>query len=224
MLADLLQNLTNRFWAAVPWTQGQFTLAVVLILFLLLTFSTLAPDVILILGVVVLLVAGVITPGDALSGLSNEAMVTVGVLFIVGAGVRETGGVDWIAARLFGRPRSVTAADSSRGGVSYRRAPVRRTGEGTNEQEARPCGTPSRPTGSTSRTTCRASAAATPPTPSLPARTPARACRRCRRGRRSRSTPASPPDPFGASESTARSTCNAVFLSLSARSNTCFPT
>jgi di/tricarboxylate transporter len=106
----MLANLTDRLWAALPFTQGQFTLGVVLALFVLLTFSTLAPDVILILGVVILLVTGVITPADAVVGLSNEAMVTVGVLFIVGAGVRETGGVDWIAARLFGRPKTVGRA------------------------------------------------------------------------------------------------------------------
>ena len=37
--------------------------------------------------------------------MSNEGMITVGVLFVVGAGVRETGGVDFIATRLFGRPK-----------------------------------------------------------------------------------------------------------------------
>ena len=37
-------------------------------------------------------------------------MVTVAVLFVVGAAVRETGGVDLIAARLFGRPKTPTRA------------------------------------------------------------------------------------------------------------------
>lgn len=110
MLAKLFADATERFWAAVPIGQGQFTLGLVLSMFVLLTVSSLPPDVILILGVVVLVVLGVITPGEATAGLSNEGMVTVGVLFIVGAGVRETGGVDWIAARLFGRPQSVTGA------------------------------------------------------------------------------------------------------------------
>jgi di/tricarboxylate transporter len=90
--------------------QGQFTLGLVVVLFLLLAFSALSPDIILILGVVVLLTLGIVTPADALSGFSNEGMITVGVLFIVGAGVRETGGVDWIASRLFGRPKSVLGA------------------------------------------------------------------------------------------------------------------
>jgi di/tricarboxylate transporter len=54
------------------------------------------------------LLSGILSPDEALAGLANEGMVTVGVLFIVGAGVRETGSVDWIAHRLFGRPEGKT--------------------------------------------------------------------------------------------------------------------
>lgn len=53
---------------------------------------------------------GVLTPGDALSGFSNAGMLTVGVLYIVVAGLRETGGIDWIAAQLLGRPKSERGA------------------------------------------------------------------------------------------------------------------
>ena len=91
-------------------TPAQFTLGLVVALFLLLAFTSLAPDLILMLGVLVLLVSGVLSPGEALAGLSNEGMVTVAVLYIVGAGVRETGGVDWIAKSLFGRPRTLLGA------------------------------------------------------------------------------------------------------------------
>src|SRR4051794_39114458 len=87
-----------------------FTLGLVIVLLLLLAFSTLAPDIILILGVLVLLLTGVLSPADGLIGLSNEAVVTVGLLYVVGAGVRETGGVDWIAKSLFGRPKTVIGA------------------------------------------------------------------------------------------------------------------
>ncbi|HEX5106130.1 MAG TPA: SLC13 family permease [Pirellulaceae bacterium] len=97
--------------AAADFTwQGGFTLALIVAVFLALAFTTLAPDIILIGGVILLVVSGVLSPGDALAGLSNEGMVTVGVLYIVGAGVRETGGVDWIAKSLFGRPKSLLTA------------------------------------------------------------------------------------------------------------------
>jgi di/tricarboxylate transporter len=100
----------ESFWSVMPFDKAQFTLGLVVFLFGLLAFSTLAPDIILILGVVVLLLLGVINPSDALAGFSNEGMVTVGVLYVVGAGVRETGGVDWIAKGLFGRPKSLLGA------------------------------------------------------------------------------------------------------------------
>ena len=38
-----------------------------------------------------LLVMGILSPADALAGLSNEGMVTVAVLYIVGAGVQRNG-------------------------------------------------------------------------------------------------------------------------------------
>jgi di/tricarboxylate transporter len=107
---QLFAAQSDDLWTALHLTPAQFTLGLVFVLFLMLAFSTLAPDLVLMLGVLVLLVLGIISPTDALSGLSNEGMVTVAVLYVVGAGVRETGGVDWIAKSLFGRPRSLLGA------------------------------------------------------------------------------------------------------------------
>ncbi len=102
-------------WPDFTWensllTPAQFTLGVVFLIFVLLAFSEVTADVILIGAVTLLLVTGILTPGEALAGMSNEGMITVGVLFVVGAGVRETGGVDFIATRLFGRPKTPTRA------------------------------------------------------------------------------------------------------------------
>lgn len=90
--------------------QGWLALGDLLLVLLLLSNSRLAPDVVLIGGVVLLLLCGVLTPGEALAGLSNEGMVTVGVLFVVTAGVVETGGIAMIANRLFGRPQTNSQA------------------------------------------------------------------------------------------------------------------
>ncbi|MEX2176554.1 MAG: SLC13 family permease [Pirellulaceae bacterium] len=100
----------DHFWNLMPFGKAEFSLGLVLALFVLLTVSSLAPDIILILGVVVLLALGILSPGDALAGLSNEGMATVAVLFVVSSGVRETGGVDWIAKTLFGRPKTMLGA------------------------------------------------------------------------------------------------------------------
>ena len=99
-------NLIENLGISPAW----FTLSLCLVLFVFLAVSTLSPDIILIAGVVVLLLFGLLTPADALGGLANEGMVTVAVLYIVGAGVRETGGVDWIAKSVFGRPKTELGA------------------------------------------------------------------------------------------------------------------
>lgn len=87
--------------------EAWFAVAVILFDIFLLMFTRFAPDIVLVSGVVMLLLAGVLTPEEALSGLANEGMITVGVMYVVVAGLRETGGVDWIGRRLFGRPNSV---------------------------------------------------------------------------------------------------------------------
>jgi di/tricarboxylate transporter len=75
-----------------------------------LSFTRAAPDVLFAVGLTVLLVSGVVTPGEAFSGLANEGVVTVAVLYVVVSGLRETGGVHWISRRLLGRPRNLAAA------------------------------------------------------------------------------------------------------------------
>jgi len=101
---------STLFCWLLPLTPAQFALAVVGLVFVLLMLTQITPDVILIGAVTLLLVSGILTPQEALSGMSNEGMITVGILFVVGAGVRETGAVDFIASRLFGRPKSPTRA------------------------------------------------------------------------------------------------------------------
>lgn len=98
------------YLAGFAMYQMQITLGLVLLLFGLLTFTSLSADIVLMAGVLVLVVCGIISPSEALAGLSNEGMVTVAILYVVGAGVRETGGVDWIAKGLFGRPRTMLGA------------------------------------------------------------------------------------------------------------------
>ncbi|NEX21960.1 SLC13 family permease [Thiorhodococcus mannitoliphagus] len=86
------------------------SLAVVALVIGSLAFTKLAADVVLVGGVAVLLLAGVLTPGEALSGLSNEGMVTVGVLYVVAAGLRETGAIAWLVQGVLGRPKRLAGA------------------------------------------------------------------------------------------------------------------
>ena len=61
-------------------------------------------------GLTLLLLSGVISPADALAGLSNEGMVTVAVLYVVVSGLQETGATAWVSQALLGRPRSLRQA------------------------------------------------------------------------------------------------------------------
>ena len=90
-------------WEA--WT----TLGVLVMVVGLLVGTRRSPDVILLGALALLLISGVLRPSEALVGFANEGMATIGVLFAVAAGLRETGALHWVA-RLLGRPRSLFVA------------------------------------------------------------------------------------------------------------------
>jgi di/tricarboxylate transporter len=90
--------------------EGWYSIAVITLCFSMLALTRYSPDIILVGGLTLLLLAGVLSPEQALSGLANEGMVTVGVLYIVVAGLRETGGIGWIVHSVLGRPRSLQHA------------------------------------------------------------------------------------------------------------------
>ena len=66
-----------------------------------------AADMAFLAGLTALLVCGVLAPSEAFAGLGNPGLVTVGVLYVVVAGIEDTGGIRWIVRRLLGQPRSL---------------------------------------------------------------------------------------------------------------------
>ena len=90
--------------------EGWFSTAITTLCFSTLALTRYSPDIVLLGGVTLLLLAGVLTPEQALSGLANEGMVTVGVLYVVVTGLRETGGISWIVHSVLGRPQSLLHA------------------------------------------------------------------------------------------------------------------
>ena len=86
------------------------TLAVVAVTMLLLIGTRVSPDLLLVGALTVLIVAGVMSPAEALSGLGNPGLATVGVLYAVVAGLTDTGAVHAFGSRLLGRPQSVPSA------------------------------------------------------------------------------------------------------------------
>jgi di/tricarboxylate transporter len=90
--------------------EGWIAIGVVVLVVGLLAATRIAADIVLVAGVTLLLVAGVLTPPEALMGLANEGMATVAVLYVVAAALRETGAIGWIVHGVLGRPRSLSGA------------------------------------------------------------------------------------------------------------------
>lgn len=108
--------------------EAVIVLGIIAIVLLALMFTRIAADAILVAGLTLLLVVpvptdaglqvGVLTPREAIGGFGSTGLATVAVLFVVVTGLRETGGIDWISARVLGRPKSL------RGGMVRMMAPV----------------------------------------------------------------------------------------------------
>jgi len=90
--------------------ESWFSIGVTTLCFSILALTRISADIVMVGGLTLLLLAGVLSPEQALAGLANEGMVTVGVLYVVVAGMRETGGISWIVHSVLGRPRSLLHA------------------------------------------------------------------------------------------------------------------
>ena len=60
------------------------------------------PDLLFLGGLVIVTLCGVIGPHEALAGFANPAVLTIGALFAVAAGLRYTGVLDWVGHLLLG--------------------------------------------------------------------------------------------------------------------------
>lgn len=86
------------------------TVAVTLVMVIAMARSLADPDLVLLGGLTLLVTLGIVPLESAFSGFSNEGVLTVAALFVVAAGVRETGGLDGILRRILGRPASLAMA------------------------------------------------------------------------------------------------------------------
>ncbi len=82
------------------------TLGVVGVLLVAL-MKNMAPSDLLFLGAAGFLsIAGIITPNQAFAGFSNSGMLTVAFLFVVVAGLRETGVLDYVGHHVLGKAKT----------------------------------------------------------------------------------------------------------------------
>ncbi|MDB9524611.1 SLC13 family permease [Oscillatoria sp. CS-180] len=107
-IATMQLVATNSPFATLSW-QGWLTLGVTALAFLANAITALPAEIIFLGAVAVLYLAGVLVTPQALSGFSNDGMVTVGVLYIVVTGLQQTGALEWISQKLLGLPKSRSA-------------------------------------------------------------------------------------------------------------------
>ena len=90
--------------------EGWIVLAVISLCLILLVSTTISIDIVLFGGLAVIFILGIIPAEQALSGFSNEGMLTVAALYIVAAGLKETGAIQFIVQRVMGNTRTVRMA------------------------------------------------------------------------------------------------------------------
>src|SRR5690606_15905977 len=90
--------------------QGLLALGLTVGALLVLIFTRLAAHLVMLGVLIILSVAGVLTPSEAFSGFSNQGMLTVAAMFVVAAGIHGSGGVDLLVNHLLRHPKTVRAA------------------------------------------------------------------------------------------------------------------
>lgn len=84
-----------------------FTLLVLVAVLSALMSNKLPAEVIMMAALVAVLLGGVISPEQALVGFSNPGLMTVAILYVVAAALRDTGAIFWISRKLLGQPKSI---------------------------------------------------------------------------------------------------------------------
>jgi di/tricarboxylate transporter len=97
--------------------EGWVTIAVVILFIIGLARNWGPPDLVSIACLALLVTIGALTgsdhlpgAGEALAGMGNSGLITVGALFVVVAGLTQTGAMSLIVQPLLGRPRTALAA------------------------------------------------------------------------------------------------------------------
>ena len=82
-----------------PWIVVAVTIAIFLVLQLR---KDVAIDILFLTALLVVTLTGVISPEQALAGFADPAVITIGALLVITAGLRSAGVLDWIGAKLLG--------------------------------------------------------------------------------------------------------------------------
>lgn len=90
--------------------QGIVTLATLFSVLSALALTRVSADLVLMAALAFLLIMGILGPAEALAGFGNPGVITIATLYVVAAGLKETGAVQWIARHLLGHPKTEKGA------------------------------------------------------------------------------------------------------------------
>jgi di/tricarboxylate transporter len=85
--------------------EGYIVLAVVILTIVALAMEVMRPGLVFFSSAVILMATGIISDQELLAGFSNKGMITVGVLFLVSEGVRQSGILERLAQTYLPRKR-----------------------------------------------------------------------------------------------------------------------
>ncbi len=90
--------------------QAWFTAVVLVLMLGGLASGRFGADLVLMGAITLLLAVGIVTPREAIAGFANPGVATIALLYVVAAGLQETGALTLLTERLLGRPKSAFGA------------------------------------------------------------------------------------------------------------------
>jgi len=85
-------------------------LTILIVIILLIQKRRIGPDLIMASGLVILMIARVVSFDEAVAGFAQRPMLMIAGLFVVAGALQETGGIELIGRKLLGRPSTLFTA------------------------------------------------------------------------------------------------------------------
>lgn len=86
---------------------GWAVIAVILLCLFMLLATRISADVVFLGGLTLLILGQIIPPSEAIVGFSNQGMLTVAALYVVAAGLKETGAIHYVVNQIIGLSKNI---------------------------------------------------------------------------------------------------------------------
>ena len=90
--------------------QGWYCVVIMMLMFGALLKNIAGPDVLMLGSLAMMLAADTVPIPEGLKGFSNKGLLTVACLFVVAAGISNTGALDYYMGKLLGHPKNAASA------------------------------------------------------------------------------------------------------------------